>query len=359
MKDFLVTTTNTIEGYHIEKYHGYISSNLVIGADFFSDMFASFTDFFGGVSGRYTDEIDQLKEFARVSIQSKAKSLGMNAIVGFKVDLDPIFGSGYSMFMISATGTAVRIRKIGEENAMQKIEDEIRETLGEVHAYSKVIDRNTFNILTSSPQEIEGYIGSGNNVGLEIVKNIEVGILTNKNTVGIDKNFLRFNIINEYLSRCDDYEMVQKYVSTDITDVKAYIIKKFDLISYSKILDEFKKGDINKEMMLLYCLEANPRFVSKDDYKGLCELLNYLNSRYDNNVEIKKSGLVKSKVTWVCKKCNAKVDQEREVCHICDTNRYGIAVRFKNYSGKEIYVNFSNILAKLEKTKELLRKYYL
>ena len=50
MKNFIITTTDTIEGATIVKYIELVSANIVIGANVFSDFAASFTDFFGGYS---------------------------------------------------------------------------------------------------------------------------------------------------------------------------------------------------------------------------------------------------------------------------------------------------------------------
>lgn len=46
----LVSSTERLEGYEIEKYFELISTNVVLGTNFFSDIGASFTDFFGGNS---------------------------------------------------------------------------------------------------------------------------------------------------------------------------------------------------------------------------------------------------------------------------------------------------------------------
>lgn len=53
MKNFIITTTDTIEGATIVKYIELVSANIVIGANVFSDFAASFTDFFGGYSNTY------------------------------------------------------------------------------------------------------------------------------------------------------------------------------------------------------------------------------------------------------------------------------------------------------------------
>ncbi len=43
--EFIMSTTNTIEGCPIKKYIDTICSNIVIGTNIFSDFAASFTDF--------------------------------------------------------------------------------------------------------------------------------------------------------------------------------------------------------------------------------------------------------------------------------------------------------------------------
>ena len=44
MDKFIITTTPTIEWHPIKAYLGAINVNVVIGANFFSDFAASFTD---------------------------------------------------------------------------------------------------------------------------------------------------------------------------------------------------------------------------------------------------------------------------------------------------------------------------
>ena len=46
----IITTTNNIDGAEITSYIRLVSTNVVIGTNFFSDFAASFTDFFGGRS---------------------------------------------------------------------------------------------------------------------------------------------------------------------------------------------------------------------------------------------------------------------------------------------------------------------
>jgi len=104
----LLTTTNTIEGHPVQQYLGVISSETIIGANIFKDLFAGLRDIVGGRSGTYERVIEEAKQTAMVELQQKAQSLGANAVVGIDLDFETV-GSGGSMLMVVATGTAVRI----------------------------------------------------------------------------------------------------------------------------------------------------------------------------------------------------------------------------------------------------------
>lgn len=104
----LITTTNNIEGQPIQQYIGIISSETIIGANIFKDIFAGLRDIVGGRSGTYERVIEQAKQTAMAELQQKAQALGANAVVGVDLDFETV-GSGGSMLMVVATGTAVRI----------------------------------------------------------------------------------------------------------------------------------------------------------------------------------------------------------------------------------------------------------
>lgn len=109
MKDIIITTTNNVENYVVDNYLGVVTANLVIGTNVFSDFVASLSDFFGGMSGTYRKQMDTLYERARDQISFEAKQKGANAILGYRIDFDEISGQGKSMFMISVSGTAVKL----------------------------------------------------------------------------------------------------------------------------------------------------------------------------------------------------------------------------------------------------------
>lgn len=144
MKTITITTTNCIDGYKVEEYLGVINANLVAGTSFISDLFASASDFFGGTSGKYKMEMDRLYERAKSVIEAEAINRGANAILGYKIDFDEISGQGKSMFMISVSGTAV---KITEQQAKTGYRYEIYQRLYNLHKFKKcgIITEEQYN----------------------------------------------------------------------------------------------------------------------------------------------------------------------------------------------------------------------
>lgn len=111
-KKLPITTTSIIENYEIEQYHGIVTSNMVIGTNVFKDLFASFSDFFGGFSGKYKDQMDKLYSEALDQLSESALKKSANAIIGLQVNFSEISGKDKSMFMVSLTGTAVTIKEV-------------------------------------------------------------------------------------------------------------------------------------------------------------------------------------------------------------------------------------------------------
>ena len=105
----ITTTTNQIEGKSIREYLGIVSAEVIIGANVFKDILGGLRDFFGGRSGTYERVLTEAKENALSELMERAQTRGANAIVGIDLDFETV-GSGGSMLMVVATGTAVRIQ---------------------------------------------------------------------------------------------------------------------------------------------------------------------------------------------------------------------------------------------------------
>lgn len=103
----LITTTNTIEGKKIESYLGIVCGEVIVGVNFVKDFVAGLSDFFGGRSGTYEDELIKARESAMNELKQRAESMGANAVIGVDIDYE-VMGANNGMMMVSVSGTAVR-----------------------------------------------------------------------------------------------------------------------------------------------------------------------------------------------------------------------------------------------------------
>ena len=104
----IITTTNNIEGYTVKEYKGIVFGEVITGVNFLKDLGANLRDIFGGRSKGYEDELLKARSEAIEEIQSRAKALGANAIIGIKMDYE-MLGQTNSMTMVTCSGTAVVI----------------------------------------------------------------------------------------------------------------------------------------------------------------------------------------------------------------------------------------------------------
>lgn len=106
-ENFLFTTTPTIEGHPITKYHGAITSNVVLGTGLISDLNAVVADFGGGRSTGYQKKIDEATSilFQEMYLKAIGKSASVNAIVSLSIDYTTVAES--NMMMVCGAGTAV------------------------------------------------------------------------------------------------------------------------------------------------------------------------------------------------------------------------------------------------------------
>lgn len=111
IKNFLVSTTFTIEGRKIKAYLGIVSGVAVLGFGILREFLAGVTDTFGGESGSYQKEILSAKNSALNKLINDAVALSANAVVGVKLDFEQISSQGTSFIMVTATGTAVQLEE--------------------------------------------------------------------------------------------------------------------------------------------------------------------------------------------------------------------------------------------------------
>ena len=106
----LVTTTPQVEGKKILEYRGIVFGEVIAGVDFIKDIAAGLSNFFGGRSSSYEQELLTARESALREMEQRAYAMGANAVVGVDMDYE-VLGSNNGMLMVTASGTAVRIEE--------------------------------------------------------------------------------------------------------------------------------------------------------------------------------------------------------------------------------------------------------
>lgn len=101
----IVTTTPSVEGRKIARYHGIVAGEAILGANIFRDLFAAVRDVVGGRSAAYEQELARARETALAEMRDVAAQLGADAIVGVDLDYEVI----NNMLMVTASGTAVTL----------------------------------------------------------------------------------------------------------------------------------------------------------------------------------------------------------------------------------------------------------
>lgn len=103
------TTTPSIEGREITDYVGIVVGEAILGANIFKDIFGAIRDIVGGRAGAYEQELGKARNIAFEELETEARLLGANAIVGIDLDYEVVGAKG-GMLMVSISGTAVKIK---------------------------------------------------------------------------------------------------------------------------------------------------------------------------------------------------------------------------------------------------------
>ena len=104
----IVTTTPSVEGRRITEYKGVVFGEVIAGVNFVKDFVAGLSNFFGGRSGTYEEELINARQQALAEMEQRAAQLGADAVVGVDIDYE-VLGADNGMLMVTASGTAVLV----------------------------------------------------------------------------------------------------------------------------------------------------------------------------------------------------------------------------------------------------------
>jgi len=338
-KEILVSTTSTIEGLKILKYLKPVSSHVVAGTNIVSDFLASFSDVFGGRSQSYQKQLASIYNEAIEILKRKAYENEANCILGLRVDLDEISGKGKTMFMVTATGTAVIIelpsKEVKTEVTQEKLEIISGEKMTELRERKRIIElakNENFELTESIWEFIEKHsVFEISNEVLDLTARIYSSEYTDKpkiyqhlltylNSVSeAHRNNLLYNFLmnqNNHNAIYLTYDLFKDLMVFDPNKLKEYLLDNNEEIK-------------NKALQVVV---VDKSFYSKDDVYVFDELINIINSNFAIKGEIttKKQMLSsKEKEIWKCT-CGTKNDIDTEYCTNCNKDIYGFLTRQTN-----------------------------
>lgn len=324
--NILISTTNTLENIEIESYIDLVTVNVVIGTHFFSDFGASFTDLFGGYSNTYQNKLQEIYDAAIDKLTLKATKIRANAIVGFKLDFDEISGKGKSMFMISATGTAVSVKY---RKPADFIENENMDKIIPCNELDKAITnlklRKIFNAGQIPSNEQWGYLFR-NPVDEFIAPIVENYVLIlsmppfepkseDQNSFITNANQF-FTIANKDRLADVIYEKLPSKPTT-----------LFPIIETNKLFYPEKVISlINNDHLVpaVYCLSVHRDFYDNGDLLLMEQIIEMFNNLPDKGrIDIVKGLLLKSKEKFVCPSGHIN-DVDDTFCATCSKNIKGL-----------------------------------
>lgn len=103
----LMTTTSALETHVITAYLGIVAGEAAIAPVELRDFAAFIKSVGGGRHPEFEKVISETRQTAMMSLESHAKELGANAVIG--VDFDYAYLASDGLVMITVSGTAVTV----------------------------------------------------------------------------------------------------------------------------------------------------------------------------------------------------------------------------------------------------------
>lgn len=367
-----ITTTSEIPKYDITETYGLISVSSVLGVSYFKEVVSSVADFFGGSAYAFEEELSKAKRQAEHLIRKKALKLGMNAVVQCRYDIDPITHLGNTMFMITLSGTAVKLNDYEVDeleildygqncNVAEMIKNALQKT-NEEFGIKNVIEIDT-SITAQKIYEMDNIkfeefvIDNKDDYINEIIEAIEIEHKKRKAALIVNFKSFKLEILKKVISSID----INKYKNKlfrNINIEKALMIRKLQIIDYKSIIEELEEGKQN-EFEVLYTLETIPSYIDGDNYNNLKELMEYLEEKYNDDIELCKKDRFSTIDMWMCKKCKSHVKISEYKCPKCLCDRYGIkSVQESNVVVMPKSINYSKTIVFLNHLIKDLRNVY-
>jgi uncharacterized protein YbjQ (UPF0145 family) len=108
LSSIILTTVSSLSNSPKYQELEIITAECVYGMNLFRDVFASFSDIFGGRSGASQKVLRDLRKTCLEELRNEAYEIGADAVIGVDLDYSEFSGEGKSMLFLVASGTAVK-----------------------------------------------------------------------------------------------------------------------------------------------------------------------------------------------------------------------------------------------------------
>lgn len=332
-QDVFVSTTSSVQNAEVTAYHDVIASHVVAGTGLFSDVAASFSDVFGGRSKSYQKQLSKINEEAVRQLKEEAASMGANGIIGLRIDHDQVSSQGKAMFMVTASGTAVKMEfeaekacpvDSGAESTVTG--DELATELRKQEVLSK-LEANDFEF-----GEEEMTFLRENRVeeaALLLINHLE-NQAAKRRDGGIEPTYKKRS--RAYFMSIPDKRACECLYSAIFEGSRSVSRWAFDIIKERELFDAdwaerliIKGSGMGKKKSGLHVIRINKPSYSADDIPKLESLLSTVESSFPPVVEIiEKEHTFASKTTtmWKCV-CGEENDMDDARCSRCQRDRRG------------------------------------
>jgi len=335
---FVVSTTSTLEGYEIDRYLGIVSAQVVAGTDVFTDIVASFSDFFGGRSGVYKRELSAIGKEALEELRGKCDRLGANALVGVRIDHDEISGKGKAMLMVTASGTAV------VASPTRKDEINIRQLSdgGPDHSQTHVaagVDRDALAVLLQREMLLRATAAGKRKLDDEswsfliqhrvseaashILRALQDSHVYERGYHATEEELERyvkyFSVIPEEPAAAALYETIAQETSAHWVDDLLEIIDAVGLVEYNRVYAMLQSRDRDEQLLGVRLLKCSKKTYTATDVALMEKCCEQVERLFPSSAEV-SSG---QKKVWICE-CGKKNDVDEPYCTKCGRSKRGV-----------------------------------
>lgn len=297
-KDIMITSTDSFEGYSIKEYCGFISASTSIGTGLLTEFSASFANFTGGSSSAIENKLENIKEDAIHQLKRKALDRKCNAIVGVHMDIDEISSGQKMMFIMTASGTAVKLENY-----------DYNEDIPNVVYYDDLVNHSDAISLNSELDKIAELYESNNNpeteVFMEVLQKLDN---VDPKEIDIEKylkciiyfNGISYGLMISILNKLDTNSVFQifcKILFQDSENNKQRVLnlrssKNFELIlkhialntDYNILYNYMEKNNKYFDTIVSYkLLENKKEYFLQTDLECLKKIIELLKTNYYPN----------------------------------------------------------------------------